>query len=570
MSTRPWWRDAVVYQIYVRSFADANGDGKGDLDGIRARLDHLEQLGVDAIWLTPFYPSPQMDHGYDVADYFAVEPTYGDLAALDALVAACRERGIRVLMDVVPNHCSSAHEWFRAALSSPAGSPERARFFFRDGRGGGDLPPNNWTAEFGGSAWSRVADADGSPGQWYLHTFTPWQPDFDWTNPDVADHFARVLRFWFDRGIDGFRVDAIQFVAKTPGLPDAPEGRDGAAQNPHLSFVDAGHDVWRSWRRTVDEYEREHPDRQVFLVGEAYTPRRVDLLASYVVGDELHQAFSFDLLLSPWHGPTLRTAIEDSRRAVEDVGSSPTWTLNNHDVQRAVTRYGRVDAHDPSTWTGSPLRYSGAGVDLTRGLRRARAAAVLVAALPGSLYLYQGEELGLPEVLDLPADARTDPIFTRTGGREIGRDGCRVPMPWDGEASTAFGFSTPAPGSSAVMAPWLPQPADWGRWSVAAQQDDPESMLSLYRTIVRVRRDSALHALPLQWIDVGEPDMVAFRRGDVTVVLNPTGSDVTLGLDVVAGARVLLSSLITPADAHVDPLADAHVIGADTCLWLRR
>jgi alpha-glucosidase len=456
-------------------------------------------------------------------------------------------------MDIVPNHCSSEHAWFADALAASPGDPARSRFWFRDGRGdNADLPPNNWVAEFGGSAWTRVTEADGSEGQWYLHTFTPWQPDFDWNHPDVVEHFDRVLGFWFDRGVDGFRVDAIQFVGKAPGLPDtAGDEPVPAPRNPHLSFVESGHDVWRHWRTTVDEYERTHRGREVFLVGEAYTPRRPDLLAAYVADDEFHQAFSFDLLLAPWNVETLRAAIDDPHRMLTAAGTSVTWVLNNHDVQRAVTRYGRIDAHELSSWTGSPLAYSAGEVDVALGTRRARAAAVMVAALPGSLYVYQGEELGLPEVLDLPDDARKDPIFTRTGGAEIGRDGCRVPIPWNDEGRTAFGFAT------APATPWLPQPTDWSRFSVARQEDDTESMLALYRDVLRLRRGLARHEGPLQWVLHDHPDLLAFARGHVRVVLNPTGRSVELR---DAGAGIVLSSLA----GHDDP----GVVPADTCLWL--
>jgi alpha-glucosidase len=545
----------VVYQIYVRSFADSDADGIGDLAGICSRIAHLSGLGVDAVWLTPLYPSPQRDHGYDVADYLDIEPQYGDLADFDALVAACRAAGIRVLMDVVPNHCSSQHAWFQEALAAPPGDPARHRFWFRDGHGhSGELPPNNWVAEFGGSAWTRVSEADGTPGQWYLHTFTPWQPDFDWSHPDVVEHFDRVLGFWFDRGVDGFRVDAIQFVGKAPGLPDtAGEEPVAPPRNPHLSFVESGHDVWRHWRATVDEYERTHPGREVFLVGEAYTPRRPDLLAAYVSPDEFHQAFSFDLLLSPWNADTLRTAIDDPHRMLTAAGTSVTWVLNNHDVQRAVTRYGRLDAHDVATYTGSPLAYSASAVDVSLGTRRARAAAVMVAALPGSLYVYQGEELGLPEVLDLPDEARTDPIFARTAGAEIGRDGCRVPIPWDDDPATAFGFATSA------ATPWLPQPAQWATFAIARQEDEADSMLGLYRNVLRLRRELTPHDGALQWVLTDHPALLAFARGDIRVVLNPTAYAVELPSPDVA-ARVVLSSLA----GHDDP----HVVPTDTCLWL--
>ncbi|MEX0846302.1 MAG: glycoside hydrolase family 13 protein [Ilumatobacteraceae bacterium] len=562
--THPWWRDAVVYQIYVRSFSDANGDGRGDLAGVIERLDYLAELAIDAIWLTPCYPSPQLDHGYDVSDYFDIEPMYGDLSTFDHLVAAARQRGIRVLMDVVPNHCSDRHGWFQAALGSPRGSRERERFWFRDGTGEhGELPPNNWKAVFGGPAWSRITEPDGAAGQWYLHTFTPWQPDFDWHHPDVVELFDAMLRFWFDRGVDGFRVDAVTVVGKEPSLPDAPPAAPGTAEtdvwahNPYTVFWPAAHDYWRHWRALIDAYEDHHPGRSLVTVSEAYTPRRPDLLLSYVQPDQFHQSFCFDLMLSPWHAGLIREAVSSVYDVLSAAGATMTWTLNNHDTQRAVTRYGRADAHLPGSWTGSNLVYTGAPVDLEIGTRRARAMVVFVAALPGSLYLYQGEELGLPEVLDIADDARQDPIFIRTQGREIGRDGCRVALPWTADPADAFGFS---PGAGAAVTPWMPQPADWGRWSVSEQVDDRASMLSLYRQLIATRK--VLDPLaPLEWLMPESAEVVAFRRGDVTVVMNVSARDVVLPAAMVDRAEPMLSSDAGPWDVVTVP--------ADSCVWLR-
>ncbi len=435
MSTRPreWWRDAIVYQIYVRSFADSDGDGRGDLGGVIERLDHLQELSVDAIWLTPCYPSPQLDHGYDVADYFDIDPVNGNLDTFDRLIAESHARGIRVMMDVVPNHCSDQHAWFQAALNSPVGSRERARFFFRDGRGEhGELPPNNWRAVFGGAAWTRVNGQDGAPGQWYLHTFSPWQPDFDWACPDVGEMFSAMYRFWFDRGVDGFRVDAVAVVGKADGLPDAPPvalgipETDAWAHNPHTVFWPSGHDAWRLLRRVMDDYEVQNPGRVLTSVSEAYTPRRPDLLRQYVRPDEFHQSFGFDLLLTPWNAKMIRAAVGDVYDVLTTAGAVLMWALNNHDTQRAVTRYGRADAALPESWTGNNLVYTNTAVDIEVGIPRARAMFLFAAALPGSLCLFQGEELGLPEVLDIPDDRREDPIFARTNHQEIGRDGCRI------------------------------------------------------------------------------------------------------------------------------------------------
>ncbi len=471
MSAR-WWEHAVVYQIYVRSFRDADGDGVGDLAGVIERLDHIAALGVDAIWLNPVYPSPQHDHGYDVSDYFEIDRAYGDLATFDRLVAAAHERGLRVLMDIVPNHCSDQHPWFQAALHGPPGSDERARFYFRDGGDGGGAP-NNWKAVFGGSVWTAVG---GDDHQWYLGTFTPYQPDFDHEHPAVDAMFTDALRFWFDRGVDGFRVDAVWPVGKDPALPDAPPLAPGEF-NPYTRFRPEGHAVWRRWRRVLDDYMAEHPGRDVMMVAEAYAPRRPDLMAEYTRPDEFHQCFAFDLLLSPWHGPSMRRAIQDAFDHVRAQGSWPTFALNNHDCQRIVTRLGHADSTDPASWTGDNLRHPQGTLDLAAGTRRARAAAGLLLALPGAVYLYQGEELGLPEVLDLPDEAREDPLFARTGGRQLGRDGCRIPMPWTADPAGAHGFSS----LPAHREPWLPLPADWGEHAADLQDGEPASMLTLYR-----------------------------------------------------------------------------------------
>jgi len=552
-----WWRDAVVYQIYVRSFADSGIDGIGDLQGIAARLDHVVELGVDAIWLTPFFPSPQRDHGYDVADYFDVEPTYGTLADIDELIEACHRRGLRILADIVPNHCSSEHPWFREALAAGPGSPARARFYFRDGRGAhGELPPNNWTAMFGGSAWTRVAD-----GQWYVHSFSPWQPDFDWDSEEVAAMFDDVMRFWFDRGIDGFRVDAVSHLGKASGLPDAPEPPPGTpatgavGHNPYMSHWPSAHDVWRRWRSFADRYEREHTGREIVCVAEAYTPGRIELLIDYVRPDEFHQAFSFDLLLAPWNPAVIRNAIEATYSTFNSVGASMTWTLNNHDTQRSVTRYGRADATDASSWTGSNLIHSDGPVDVDLGTERARAAAVLLAALPGSIYLYQGEELGLPEVLDLPAQARTDPIYLRTEGREIGRDGCRVPIPWTTDPNTGYGFS------NGPAQPWLPQPENWGERSVAVERRSEGSMLALYRVALAHRRQLLAGDETLTWELPDQPDVVAFRRCDLLIVLNATSEPVDLDLPADVEWEIVVSS----RGDHAHPSVVPH----DACVWLR-
>ncbi|OKK19320.1 alpha-glucosidase [Streptomyces sp. CB00455] len=443
-----WWRDAVIYQVYVRSFADSDGDGIGDLRGVRERLPHLTRLGVDAVWLTPFYVSPQADGGYDVADYRAVDPLFGDLTDADELVRAAHALGLRVIVDAVANHTSERHPWFRAALAGEPGA--RERYHFRPGRGrDGDEPPNDWESVFGGPAWTRTPD-----GEWYLHLFAPQQPDLDWEHPEVAAEFASVLRFWLDLGVDGFRVDVAHGMVKAPGLPDIGRGAQATLIGTEsLPFFDQDgvHEIHRSWRRLLDSYEGPR-----IGVAEAWAPTS-ERLALYVRPDEMHQAFNFRFLNCPWDPQAMRTVIDESLAATASVGAPTTWVLSNHDVVRHVTRYG-----------------GGA-----QGLARARAAALLMLALPGSAYVYQGEELGLPEVLDLPDEVRQDPAFHRTAGRDGLRDGCRVPIPWCGE-EPPYGFG---PAGS-----WLPQPAGWGGLSVAAQTGDPHSTLELYRAAIELRR----------------------------------------------------------------------------------
>ncbi len=510
-----WWKDAVVYQVYVRSFADSDGDGIGDLAGLSDRLGHLKTLGVDGLWLNPCYPSPQVDHGYDVADYTDIEPAYGTLASFDALLAQAHDLGLKLLLDLVPNHCSSKHPWFQAALAAEPGSPARDRFLFRDGRGpGGDEPPNNWPSVFGGPAWTRVTEPDGSPGQWYLHLFDAQQPDFNWRNPDVGDLFESILRFWFDRGIDGFRIDVAHGLVKHPALPDM--GLDKAlSHSPMWNHPDV-HDVYRRWRLIANSYA----GRDLTLVGEIWVPE-VEDLALYLRPDELPQAFYFDLLTQPWRATALRTAIESGIKHIAEVGAVVTWTLSNHDVHRTVTRYGQDQSivvgssQDPAAGT----RARGP-VDLAQGKSYARSAILMLLALPGSVYLYQGEELGLPEVMDLPLTARQDPIVFRSGGRDLGRDGCRVPLPWEHDAPS-FGFS-PADEPDGPATPWLPQPQWFADYSVDLELTDASSFLSLYRRALQLRREHfAAPAAPLEWIELpGRDDALAFRRGERVCFVN--------------------------------------------------
>jgi alpha-glucosidase len=532
-SPAPWWRDAVIYQIYPRSFADGNGDGTGDLNGIRQRLAYLRDLGVDAIWLTPWYSSPLADGGYDVADYRAINPAFGSLGEAERLIAEARVLGIRTIVDVVPNHVSDQHRWFQDALAAAPGSVERARFWFRPGRGlDGAEKPNDWVSSFGGDAWTRTVDADGTPGEWYLHLFSPEQPDLNWDHPDVHREHEDILRFWFDRGVAGIRIDSAALLVKDASMPPLPAGEPGPGEHPHLDRDDL-HEIYRSWRRIADSY-----DEPRVLVGEVWLAD-AKRFAAYLRPDEMHSAFNFDFMTRPWDALELRDSISRTIAAHAPVGAPATWVLSNHDITRPVTRYGRED----SGFAFDRKRF-GVPADLELGTRRARAAALLVAALPGALYIYQGDELGLPEV-ELAPQALQDPMHFRSGGIDPGRDGCRVPLPWSGEAPP-YGFS-----DAADISPWLPMPDDWAGRTVRAQAVDPQSMLSLYRAAIKLRRERPdFHTGGLEWIDAG-PDAIAFRRG-ATMSITALGAPVPLPAD----GRILLSSALiqggmVPADATV-------------------
>ncbi|WP_369224126.1 glycoside hydrolase family 13 protein [Streptomyces sp. R39] len=495
----PWWRDAVIYQVYLRSFADGNGDGVGDIAGLRSRLPYLKSLGIDALWINPWYKSPMADGGYDVADFRAIDPMFGTLADAEQLIAEAHRHGIRVIPDIVPNHTSNQHAWFQAALAAGPGSPERERYIFRPGRGpDGAEPPNNWASCFGGPAWTRLPDGD-----WYLHLYAPEQPDLDWRHPDVHTEFESILRFWFSRGVDGFRIDVAHGLVKDPELPDLPPESAGKASEEHIQHPhwdrDGVHDIYRTWRTIADEFDG---DRAFVAEAWADTPER---LAAYVRPGGLHTAFNFDFLMASWDAKDLRTVIDDSLAMLNGVGAPATWVLSNHDVMRHTSRYARRTV---ARWVPNQ-RYQPQGpVDLDLGTRRARAAALLMLALPGGAYIYQGDELGLPEVEDLPEDVLQDPIWERSGHTDKGRDGCRVPVPWSAKTAP-FGFSP----EDATGAPWLPQPPNWGERSVEAQTGDETSMLELYRTALRLRRENpALGDGTMTWLD-SPAGVLAFRRG---------------------------------------------------------
>ncbi|RYV52647.1 glycoside hydrolase family 13 protein [Pengzhenrongella frigida] len=566
-----WWRHAVIYQVYPRSFADGSGDGIGDLPGITARLDHLVALGVDALWLSPFYRSPQADAGYDVADYRDVDPIFGTLADFDALLERAHGVGLRVIVDLVPNHTSDEHDWFVAALASPPGSPERARYLFRPGTGAdGSQPPNNWKSIFGGRAWTRVPD-----GEWYLHLFDTKQPDLDWDNPQVRSEFEDVLRFWLDKGVDGFRIDVAHGLVKEPGLPDWDgdtsmiEGADGApdgaatpdgtvdpddvstgAGDPGPMFDQEGvHEIYRAWHRVLAEYDGDRA-----LVAEAWV-EPLARLARYVRPDEMHQAFNFSFLTTRWAAPALRRVVTASLEASDAVGAPTTWVLSNHDTVRHTSRLGLTEANARPNGIG----HGDEQPDEALGLRRARAASLLMLALPGSAYLYQGEELGLPEHTALDDDLRQDPAWWRSGHSERGRDGCRVPLPW-AAGDPGFGFSP-------TGTTWLPQPASWSGYALDAQQGVAGSTYETYRTALALRRRFDLGAGSLAWVDApgdvapgaDAAAVLALVNSGVLVLANLGSAPVTLPAD----ATVLIAS------APLETSSGITTLPTDTTVWLQ-
>jgi alpha-glucosidase len=532
-----WWRHAVIYEVYPRSFADGNADGDGDLAGLRAHLGYLADLGLDGLWVAPWYPSPMADGGYDVSDFCDIHPMFGTLADADALLTEAHALGLKVIVDMVANHTSDQHPWFKAALGAEPGSPERSRYIFAGGRGEqGELPPNNWRSAFGGPAWTRLPD-----GQWYMHMFAPEQPDLNWANPEVLEAFDDVLRFWFDRGIDGLRIDAAPAFVKQPGLPDADYGDDRRfttvkwVGNPHWD-VEGVHDLFRRWRTLADSYG----DGRIF-VAEAIV-NNADRLLRYVRPDELHTAFNFHYLKAGWDAARLRAVIDDTLASFLPAGVPPTWVLGSHDDVRLVSRFGKA-----TTWTEHVADAEGEAPDLALGTRRARAAALLMLALPGGAYIYEGDELGLPHVDDLPDEVLQDPFFRRSGGTTRGRDGCRVPMPWMGD-TPPFGFC------SGGVKPWLPMPEAWAALTVEAQLRDPDSALSLYRAALRLRKQipAFTSSEALTWRSSPE-GVLDFDRGrGLRCVANISSGTFELGRD----ATVLLSSApVIGGELPVDAVA---------------
>jgi alpha-glucosidase len=531
----PWWRHALVYQVYLRSFADGNGDGTGDIAGLRSRLGYLQALGVDAVWVNPWYASPLNDGGYDVSDYRDCHPLFGTIDEAKQLIDEAAELDLKLLVDLVPNHTSSEHEWFRAAVAAAPGSPKRQRYHFLPGKGhNGQLPPNNWKSVFGGPAWSRLPD-----GEWYLHLFDATQPDLNWQNQDVRAEFRDILRFWLDLGAAGFRVDVAHALVKAEGYPDTHDDLHHPLEAPHPAdhpmWDRPGlHDVVRDWRSVLDEY----PDRM--MIAEAWVPDWTRL-ALYVRPDEYHQTFDFHFLMARWEASVLQQTITESLRATGDVGSVPSWVLSNHDVVRHTTRYALPQDVLARDWL---LDGDRALLDAHLGLRRARAAALLMLGLPGSAYLYQGEELGLPEVHDLPEGVLQDPVWERSGHTVKGRDGCRVPIPWTKDGDS-YGFGD--------NGSWLPQPTEWSQHSVEAQENDPESTLELYRKAIGIRREVLRHDDHLDWLDFG-PEVLAFRRGSGVVCLVNLGDH---PVDMPRGDLLVASG----------PL-DEGAVPSDTAVWV--
>jgi alpha-glucosidase len=506
---RDWWRSAVIYQVYPRSFADGNGDGMGDLKGITSRLDSLASLGVDAIWLSPFMPSPQKDAGYDVSDYRGVDPLFGSLEDFDLMLERARQLGLKILVDLVPNHSSDKHAWFQAALNAPAGSPEREFYHFKDGNG--DMPPNNWVSMFGGPAWTRITNPDGTHGQWYCHLFDSSQPDLNWENPKVQEAFEEILKFWLDRGVDGFRVDQPHAMAKAVGLPDHPYvDRAGAGfiegeENPPMWFQDSVHTIFRRWREILDSY----PGDRV-MCGEAYV-LPLSFMALWVRPDEFHQTFNFRYLDALWNSESIFKTVNESFEAFDSVGAPSTWVLSNHDVIRHASRlggdYGRATASD-GIGPNAPQP------DLELGLKKARAATLFTLGLPGSMYLYQGEELGLPEHTTLQDQYRQDPTFFRTNGARVGRDGCRVPLPWDAGVNQSNGFSSTGEA-------WLPQPDIYRNYSRDLQEGTPGSTLEMYKAALKIRSELDLGQGSFEWVqELCSEDVLAFKNTDVLVIHN--------------------------------------------------
>lgn len=546
-SQRPWWRDAVTYQIYIRSFADSNGDGKGDVEGIRSRLPYLKALGINAIWITPWYPSPQKDHGYDVANYMDIEPDYGTLDQAQKLIDETHSLGMKFIVDIVPNHSSDHHAWFQAALKAAPGSVERNRYIFRDGKGeSGELPPNDWQAVFGGPAWERIVEPDGKLGQWYLHLFAVEQPDFNWENPEVRSHFEDVLKFWLDRGVDGFRIDVAHGMIKEAGLPNVSAQSKMLDKDARPYWNQPGvHEIYRAWRKIFDSYPGDRMG-----VAEAWVPAQD--LPLYLRPDELANSFNFQFLDSKWDASVIKQNIKETFRNLEGTNAPASWVYENHDVSRKVNRFDQGlrggGATTPKERYGNLKKFS-----LERGTRRARAGALLMLALPGGAYIYQGEELGLPEVTDIPANRKQDPYWHMSGFKDPGRDGCRVPLPWKQSPNGAHGFSTRT--SLTIDEAWLPQPKGWGDFAVEKQEQNTNSTLWIYRKALKIRQEEVgLGDGEMEWINSGKKVVAFSRPGGFQCWVN-FGRTIKLPKN----AEILLSS----------EKLNGRKLPKDTAVWIR-
>ena len=570
-----WWRSAVIYQVYPRSFADGNGDGIGDLKGITQRLDHLVELGVDALWLSPFYKSPQADAGYDVSDYRQIDSIFGDLDDFGVMATKAHALGLKVIIDLVPNHTSDDHAWFKEAIAAGPGSAARDRYMFRDGKGeNGELPPNNWQSIFGGPAWTRVdqrwnADEDGvADTQWYLHMFDTRQPDLNWQNEEVREDFKSILRFWLDRGVDGFRIDVAHGMVKAEGLPDwdgttgmvdgtkaegntqvqtdgtpDEDGSNGGGNSGPMFDQDGVHEIYRSWHEVLEQYPGDR-----CLVAEAWV-EPLSRLALYVRNDEMQQAFNFSFLTTKWDAAALRTVINASVRENDVVGAPTTWVLSNHDVVRHATRLGLPAVVKGREMNPNGVRATDPQPNVELGLRRARAATLQMLGLPGSSYLYNGEEFGTPDHTEMPDEFRQDPAFERKGRTEAGRDGCRVPLAWEAD-KPAYGFSE-------TGKTWLPQPDTYRAVAADVQKADPNSTFAMYRTALGLRRAHNLGLGSLAWLNEfsASAQVLAYQNNDIVVLTNFANEP----LHLPQGVEVLVSS---------EPLVDGAV-PTDACVWIK-
>lgn len=495
-----WWRDAVTYQIFMPSFADGNGDGLGDFPGIIQKLPYLAELGVDAVWLTPFYASPQADEGYDVADYRSVDPRYGTLDDFKKMVDRAHELGLKIIIDIVPNHTSSEHPWFKAALAAKPGSPERDRYLFLDGQGeNGELPPNSWPSIFGGSAWTRIKGEK----QWYMHLFAAEQADLNWRNPEVRAEFSSILRFWLDLGVDGLRIDTPGALIKEKGFPDRHQTiaeMFATHDSPFLHQPEV-HEIYREWHKIIEEYD----DR--CIMGEVFA-KPFERGLDYIRPDEMNQRFYFDYLEAPWETKELKRVIDQSLAGMQKAQAELIWLTSSHDQVRSASRLGMTKA-------GMVLP----GIDIhveqpnrLLGLQRARALATLTMFLPGAACIYYGEELGLPDHTTMDNKYRHDPRHIRSKGAEVGRDGGRCPLPWVHDEA-AFGFST-------TGKRWLPQPDVYEEYAIDVQQEDEDSTLSLYRELLSIRREYGLGRSDFTWLESPRTDVLRARSGQLELIIN--------------------------------------------------